>query len=171
VSRGSAASIEERIAELGDKKSDNYRQSCGREKRAEAEASQKLAAEERERRRQEDMQRRPKMVFAEARGKLDIPAQGQVVRRFGDEDGLGGRVQGVMIATRPGAQVMTPADGKVEFAGNFRSYGQVLLLNPGGGYRVLLAGMDKVIPGVESPARRRAGGRNGKWPRFGHTFR
>ena len=105
-------------------------------KRAEAEASQKLAAEERERRRQEDMQRRPKMVFAEARGKLDIPAQGQVVRRFGDEDGLGGRVQGVMIATRPGAQVMTPADGKVEFAGNFRSYGQVLILNPGGGYRV-----------------------------------
>jgi septal ring factor EnvC (AmiA/AmiB activator) len=153
VSRGSAdlESEKKRIAELGDK-AKSLKQLlanlAAEKKRAEAEASQKLAAEERERRRQEDMQRRPKMVFAEARGKLDIPAQGQVVRRFGDEDGLGGRVQGVMIATRPGAQVMTPADGKVEFAGNFRSYGQVLILNPGGGYRVLLAGMDKVIPGV-----------------------
>lgn len=153
VSRGSAdlESEKKRIVELGDK-AKSLKQLlanlAAEKKRAEAEASQKLAAEERERRRQEDMQRRPKMVFAEARGKLDIPAQGQVVRRFGDEDGLGGRVQGVMIATRPGAQVMTPADGKVEFAGNFRSYGQVLILNPGGGYRVLLAGMDKVIPGV-----------------------
>ena len=153
VSRGSAdlESEKKRIAELGDN-AKSLKQLlanlAAEKKRAEAEASQKLAAEERERRRQEDIQRRPKMVFAEARGKLDIPAQGQVVRRFGDEDGLGGRVQGVMIATRPGAQVMTPADGKVEFAGNFRSYGQVLILNPGGGYRVLLAGMDKVIPGV-----------------------
>ena len=53
-----------------------------------------------------------------------------------------------MIATRRGAQVITPVDGKVEFAGDFRSYGQVLIVNPGGGYRVLLAGMDKVIPAV-----------------------
>ena len=53
-----------------------------------------------------------------------------------------------MIATRSGAQVTAPADGKVEFAGPFRSYGQVVILNPGGGYRVLLAGMDKVTADV-----------------------
>ena len=41
-----------------------------------------------------------------------------------------------------------PADGKVEFAGPFRSYGQVVIFNPGGGYRVLLAGMDKVTADV-----------------------
>ncbi|WP_373506077.1 murein hydrolase activator EnvC [Aestuariivirga sp.] len=117
-------------------------------KRAEAEAAEKLAAQEKERKRQEDLQRRPKMIFAEARGKLAFPAQGQVVRRFGDPDGLGGEAQGVMIATRSGAQVTTPADGKVEFAGPFRSYGQVIILNPGGGYRVLLAGMDKVNSNV-----------------------
>ena len=44
--------------------------------------------------------------------------------------------------------LMAPDWGKVEVGGNLRSYGQVLILNPGGGYRVLLAGMDKVIPGV-----------------------
>ena len=116
--------------------------------RAEEEAAAKQAADEKERKRQEDLARRPKMVFTDARGKLDFPAQGQIVRRFGDPDGLGGETQGVMIATRAGAQVTAPADGKVEFAGLFRSYGQVVILNPGGGYRVLLAGMDKVTADV-----------------------
>ena len=116
--------------------------------KAETEAAAKQAEAEQERKRQEELQRRPKMLFADARGKLPVPAQGQVVRRFGDPDGLGGTAQGVMIATRPGAQVTTPADGKVEFAGPFRSYGQVVILNPGGGFRLLLAGMDKVTANV-----------------------
>jgi murein hydrolase activator len=153
VSRGSAdlETEKKRILALGDK-AKSLKQLLASlaadRKLAEAEAAKKMAAEDRERRRQEDLQHRPKMVFAEARGKLDLPARGQVVRQFGDDDGLGGHAQGVMVATRPGAQVTAPADGKVEFSGNFRSYGQVLILNPGGGYRVLLAGMDKVTPGV-----------------------
>lgn len=117
-------------------------------KQAEQEAAANQAAAERERLRQEELQRQPKMVFAEAKGKLAFPAQGQIVRRFGEPDGLGRQIQGVLIATHGGAQVTTPADGKVEFAGAFRSYGQVLILNPGGGYRVLLAGMDKVTANV-----------------------
>ena len=117
-------------------------------KRQEAEAAERLAAEERERQRQENLQRAPKLAFAEAKGKLAFPAQGQIVRGFGEPDGLGRETQGVMIATRAGAQVTAPADGKVEFAGPFRSYGEVVILNPGGGYRVLLAGMDKVTADV-----------------------
>jgi murein hydrolase activator len=117
-------------------------------KRAAEEEAASLAAAERARLKQEELLRKPKMVFAEAKGKLAFPAQGQIVRRFGQPDGLGREIQGVLIATRGGAQVTTPADGKVEFAGAFRSYGQVLILNPGGGYRVLLAGMDKVTANV-----------------------
>ncbi len=88
------------------------------------------------------------MVFKDAKGKLGFPAQGQVVRRFGEDDGLGGKAQGLMLATRAGAQVTVPADGKVEFAGSLRTYGQVLILNPGDGYRVIIAGMDKVTASV-----------------------
>jgi septal ring factor EnvC (AmiA/AmiB activator) len=117
-------------------------------KRRQAQEAERLAAEERERKRQEELQRAPKLSFAEARGKLAFPAQGQIVRRFGEPDGLGRETQGLMIATRAGAQVTAPADGKVEFAGPFRSYGEVVILNPGGGYRVLLAGMDKVTADV-----------------------
>ena len=117
-------------------------------KRQEAETARRQAAEELERKRLEELKRAPKLDFAEARGKLPFPAQGQIVRRFGEPDGLGRETQGVMIATRAGAQVIAPADAKVEFAGPFRSYGQMVILNPGGGYRVLLAGMDKVTADV-----------------------
>lgn len=117
-------------------------------KRKVAEEAQRQAEEAEALRRQEELKRVPRMAFAEARGKLPFPAQGQIVRRYGEPDGLGGETQGLMIATRAGAQVTTPADGKVEFAGPFRSYGQVVILNPGGGYRLLLAGMDKVTADV-----------------------
>ena len=106
------------------------------------------AEEQRQREKQEALLRQPKLAFPDARGKLPFPAQGEIVRRFGEPDGLGRDTQGVMIATRANAQVTTPADGKVEFAGPFRSYGQVVILNPGGGYRVLLAGMDKITASV-----------------------
>jgi len=106
------------------------------------------AEEQRQREKQEALLRQPKVPFPDARGKLPFPAQGAIVRRFGEPDGLGRDTQGVMIATRADAQVTTPADGKVEFAGPFRSYGQVVILNPGGGYRILLAGMDKITASV-----------------------
>ncbi len=86
---------------------------------------------------------KPRLVFANAKGKLSYPAQGQILKNFG-EGGLSGPIQGTAIATRGGAQVVAPADGHVEFAGPFRSYGQVLILNPGGGYHVLLAGMQTI---------------------------
>jgi septal ring factor EnvC (AmiA/AmiB activator) len=117
-------------------------------KRQEAEAIARQQAEALERKRQEERLRAPKLSFVEAKGKLSFPVQGQIVRRYGEPDGLGRETQGVMIATRAGAQVTTPADGKVEFAGPFRSYGEVVILNPGDGYRVLLAGMDKVTADV-----------------------
>jgi len=113
-------------------------------RKAAAELARKTEAAEAERQRQEQLLRRPRMAFADARGRLNFPAQGRILRRFGEPDGLGGESQGLVIATRTGAQVTSPADGDVEFAGPFRSYGQVVILNPGGGYRILLAGLDKV---------------------------
>jgi murein hydrolase activator len=40
--------------------------------------------------------------------------------------------------------VTTPADGWVSFAGSYRSYGQVLIINAGGGYHMILTGLDRV---------------------------
>ena len=86
----------------------------------------------------------PALAFAQARGRLPLPVSGTRVREFGAPDGLGGTERGLLIMTRTGAQVTAPCDGWVVFAGNFRSYGQLLIINPGGGYHVLLAGMERI---------------------------
>jgi septal ring factor EnvC (AmiA/AmiB activator) len=84
------------------------------------------------------------MAFADIRGQLQYPAQGQILKAYGANDGFGGTTRGVFVATRADAQVVTPTDGQVEFAGAFRSYGQLLILNTGGGYHVLLAGLGEI---------------------------
>jgi len=82
--------------------------------------------------------------FGQLRGRLAQPVSGKVARRFGDDDGFGGTTQGETLATGPGAVVIAPADGAVLYAGPFRSYGQLLILDMGGGYHMVLAGMGKI---------------------------
>lgn len=86
----------------------------------------------------------PAITFASARGALPMPVNGVKIRDFGASDGLGGSERGISVATRPAAQVTSPCDGWVVYAGPFRSYGQLLILNAGGGYHVVLAGMDRI---------------------------
>ncbi len=85
----------------------------------------------------------PAVAFVDAKGLLPMPVSGRLIRSFGDADGLGGHAQGVSIATRPGGLVSSPTDGWVVYTGPFRSYGQLLILNAGDGYHVLLAGMGR----------------------------
>lgn len=86
----------------------------------------------------------PAVAFASLRGHIPIPVNGVKLKEFGDPDTTGGSEKGVSIASRPSAQVTAPADGWVVYAGPFRSYGQLLILNVGGGYHLLLAGMDRI---------------------------
>jgi septal ring factor EnvC (AmiA/AmiB activator) len=86
----------------------------------------------------------PAIAFASARGLLPLPVNGVRIREFGSPDNVGGSEKGISIATRAGAQVTAPCDGWVVYAGPFRSYGQLLILNAGGGYHVLIAGMERI---------------------------
>jgi septal ring factor EnvC (AmiA/AmiB activator) len=86
----------------------------------------------------------PAIAFASAKGLFALPVNGIKIREFGGSDGAGGLQKGVSLATRAGAQVTTPCDGWVVYAGPFRSYGQLLILNAGGGYHVLIAGMERI---------------------------
>jgi septal ring factor EnvC (AmiA/AmiB activator) len=86
----------------------------------------------------------PAVAFASLRGQVPVPVNGVKLKEFGAPDGNGGAEKGLSIATRAGAQVTAPADGWVVYSGPFRSYGQLLILNVGGGYHVLLAGMERI---------------------------
>jgi septal ring factor EnvC (AmiA/AmiB activator) len=86
----------------------------------------------------------PAVAFASTKGLLALPVNGVKIHEFGGSDGVGGVEKGISLATRAGAQVTTPCDGWVVYAGPFRSYGQLLILNAGGGYHVLIAGMGRI---------------------------
>jgi septal ring factor EnvC (AmiA/AmiB activator) len=86
----------------------------------------------------------PAVAFASAKGMLPSPVNGIRIREFGSPDGAGGTEKGLSITTRTGAQVTAPCDGWVVYAAPYRSYGQLLILNAGGGYHILLAGMERI---------------------------
>jgi murein hydrolase activator len=87
---------------------------------------------------------KPEIAFADAKGRVPLPAAGAILRTFGSSDDFGGIERGVSLATPAAATVSAPADGAVLFAGVYRSYGQLLIIDAGGGYYVLLAGLDRI---------------------------
>jgi septal ring factor EnvC (AmiA/AmiB activator) len=75
---------------------------------------------------------------------VGLPVAGEVKTTFGQSDGLGTTSHGITILTRPGATVTTPSAGTVKFAGPFRGYRQILILEHPGGYLSLIAGMSRI---------------------------
>ena len=90
-----------------------------------------------------DVQQAPAFAsgFERARGQVSFPAVGDIIINYGVRLEEGGRSEGITIRTRRAAQVVSPYDGQVEFAGPFKSYGRVLIINVGSGYHVVLAGL------------------------------
>ncbi len=86
----------------------------------------------------------PRQAFSERRGAVPLPASGTISRFFGQPDGLGGVERGITISSNRNAVVTAPADGWVHFAGPYRGYGHLLIINAGSGYHIVLAGMDRL---------------------------
>ena len=82
--------------------------------------------------------------FAQAQGHLPMPAHGSIAIHYGQIDESGQPAKGISIATRAGAEVVAPFDGEVDFAGPFRGYGLLLIIEHGEGYHTLLAGMARI---------------------------
>ena len=89
----------------------------------------------------------PAVPFERTKGLLPLPVAGATLRGYGDDDGLGGIEKGLLVTTRAAAPVAAPADGWVAYAGPYRSFGQLLILNVGNGYYIVLAGMDRINVG------------------------
>jgi septal ring factor EnvC (AmiA/AmiB activator) len=87
---------------------------------------------------------KPAIPFADAKGLLPLPAQGRRVLTFGEKTQYGSQSKGLVLETRHGGQVVSPSDGWIVYAGEFRSYGQLLIINAGGGYHILLAGLSQI---------------------------
>jgi septal ring factor EnvC (AmiA/AmiB activator) len=86
----------------------------------------------------------PGIPFAETKGQLQLPGQGRRVLGFGDKTQHGAVSKGLVIQTRHGGQVVSPCDGWIVYAGEFRTYGKLLIINAGTGYHILLAGLSQI---------------------------
>lgn len=85
-----------------------------------------------------------KADFATLRGQLFLPASGKITKKFGQKDDFGRPSAGENLATPQNATITSPSDGVVLYAGQFRSYGQLLILDVGGGYHIVMAGMGRI---------------------------
>jgi murein hydrolase activator len=82
--------------------------------------------------------------IGEAQGQLTLPARGEIVQEFGQSGDYGAASKGLTIRTRGGAEVVAPYDGQVVFAGPFRGYGPILIIEHTEGYHTLLAGLSRI---------------------------
>ncbi len=78
------------------------------------------------------------------RGKLLPPAVGRITGRYGQTTKAGLTRKGMTIGTAPGAQVVAPYEGRVVYAGKFRGYGELLIIEHGEGYHSLLSGLGRI---------------------------
>ncbi|WOF42680.1 peptidoglycan DD-metalloendopeptidase family protein [Sphingopyxis indica] len=75
------------------------------------------------------------------RGAYRLPVVGRIVEGLGEVNDSGVRSRGITVAARPGGQVVAPAPGRVSFAGDYKGYGKIVIIDHGGGWTTLLTGM------------------------------
>lgn len=76
-------------------------------------------------------------------GKAVWPVSGRTIAQFGDQDEMGGAIKGIKIGASAKSIVVTPLAGTVKYAGTFRNYGQLVIVEHNNGYHSLLAGLSR----------------------------
>ncbi|MEO1241578.1 MAG: peptidoglycan DD-metalloendopeptidase family protein [Pseudomonadota bacterium] len=97
----------------------------------------------------------PAKKFAEARGALRSPVAGRLTGKFGASRPEGGNFEGLRFSARDQAIVTAPFEGRVVVARDWRPIGNLLILDVGDGFHVLLMGVDAIL--VEESQRVAAG--------------
>jgi murein hydrolase activator len=82
--------------------------------------------------------------FAEAKGALPWPALGRIILKPGETDAKGVTRPGLTLATRARALVTAPWAATIRYRGPLLDYGNVMILEPGAGYLLILSGMETV---------------------------
>ena len=82
--------------------------------------------------------------FEDAKGGLPWPVLGTILLRPGETDTKGVKRPGLSIATRPLALVTSPWAATIRYRGPLLDYGNVMILEPGGGYLLILSGLETV---------------------------
>ena len=99
--------------------------------------------ESREKQRAEaPIQKKPEKKIAV--GQARLPISGIIRTRYDQPDSFGAPSKGISIEGREGALVVAPMGGTVRFAGHFKNYGNIVILEHEKGYHSLIAGLEKI---------------------------
>jgi len=77
-------------------------------------------------------------------GQSQLPLRGAIRTRYNEKDDFGGKSKGVSIEGRGGALIVSPMGGIVRFAGYFKNYGNMVIIEHKNGYHSLIAGLEKI---------------------------
>jgi septal ring factor EnvC (AmiA/AmiB activator) len=72
-----------------------------------------------------------------------LPISGRVVTGFG-ATGSAGPAQGLTFAPAGGAQIVAPAGGRIAFAGDYRGYGRIVIVEHDGGWTTLVTNLGRI---------------------------
>lgn len=77
-------------------------------------------------------------------GSGQLPVSGIVRTRFGERDEIGARMEGIRIEARTGALVVSPMGGIIRYSGDFRNYGNMVIIEHPNNFHSLIAGLARI---------------------------
>lgn len=77
-------------------------------------------------------------------GDARLPISGTIDIKYGQPDDFGASSEGLHIKSRSGAVVVSPMKGVVRYAGPFKSYGSIVLIEHKNNYHSLIAGLGRI---------------------------
>ncbi len=94
----------------------------------------------------------PDRGFASQKGRLSLPVRGQITEHFGKhkhpEFNSFTFSNGISVSAPNGSDIRAIYDGKVIFASYFKGYGNMLIIDHGGGYYSLYAHASRILKKV-----------------------
>jgi septal ring factor EnvC (AmiA/AmiB activator) len=75
---------------------------------------------------------------------FQLPVQGRTLVGFGAKRDSGLASTGLTLAPVAGAQVVAPARGRIAFAGAYRGFGRIVIIEHPGGWTSLVTGLDRI---------------------------
>ena len=134
---------ERRLAEQRAAEQKLAEQKAAEQRAAEQKLAEQRAADQRARAEAETARAAPGAPAGER-----LPVGGRVTVRYGEADRYGATSRGVTIQARAGSTVVSPQAGTIVFAGPFRGYGQILIVEHSHGYHSLIAGFGRIDTAV-----------------------
>jgi septal ring factor EnvC (AmiA/AmiB activator) len=87
-------------------------------------------------------------AFAALKGRLKLPVRGEIINRFGSQRAEGTSWKGIMLRATSGQPVHAVASGRVVFADWLRGFGNMIIVDHGGGYLSLYSGCESLLKPV-----------------------